>query len=87
MTLKLATIPQGQGRLRLNSQTMCHLPLANVATKIRLNNQEIFGESAENAISDPTNGRHFLRSRSFEIKFTDKDARTLTPSNVPKKFR
>ena len=39
-----------------------------------------FEKSAKNVISDPKNGCHFPRSRSFDVKFTDKVS--FTPSNV-----
>ena len=41
-------------------------------------------KSAKKIISDPYNSRHLPRSRSFEVKFTDKVP--LTPSNIPTKF-
>ena len=64
---------------------MCPVPLANVATKFSFNNQKIFGEKCKNVISDTKNGRHFPRSRSFEVKFADRVP--LTSSNAPTKFR
>ena len=52
--------------------------------KFRWNNQNRFGEKCKNVSSDPENGCHFIRSRSFEVKFADKVP--LSPSNVPTKF-
>ena len=59
---------------------MVPLTPINVNKKFHWNNQNILGKKCKNAISDPKNGRYFLRS-SIELKFSDKVP--LTPSNVP----
>ena len=51
---------------------------------MRPNNQNTVGGKCKNAISDPKNGRHFKRSRSFKVKFADKVP--ITPGNVLTKF-
>ena len=61
------------------------LTFSNVPIKFRGKNQNRFGEKSKNVITDPKNCHHFLRSRSFEVKFADK--MPLTPSNIPTTFR
>ena len=57
---------------------------SNVPTKFRLNNQNTYREKCQNVISEPQNGHHSPRSRSFEVKYIGKVR--LTPSNVSSKF-
>ena len=68
----MATICQGKGRLRSNSQIRCPLPLAMSLPSFAGITRIDWEKSAKNLISDPKNGRHFKSSRSFEVKFADR---------------
>ena len=80
----MAVTARVQGCLRSNLWKRCHLPLAKSLpsfvgiTKIDL-------KKSANCYFRPYNGGHFPRSRSFEVKSTDKVP--LTPSYVPSTFR
>ena len=60
---------------RSNSQTRCLLSLAgSLPSFVEIPQYE------KNVISDPQNGRHFPRTRSFEVKFKDNVPLTLAIS-------
>ena len=82
LTLKMAAISQGQGRIRSYSRTRCSFNTpSNIPTKFRWNNQHRLGEKRKNVISY---FNHKIKiTRLFEVKSADKVA--LTPSNVPNK--
>ena len=68
----MASITLGQGRLNSNSWAKCPLPLAmSLPSSVQITKKG-WEKGAKNVISDPKNGCHFQRSRSFEVKFTDK---------------
>ena len=77
-TLKIAATSPGYGRLMSNSQTRCPLPLAkSLPSLIGITRIYFLEKTKKNVISDPSNGRNFSRSRSFEVRFADKVALTL----------
>ena len=51
---------------------MVPITASNIPAKFHSNNQKIFEEKCKNVISDPKNGHPLPRSRSFEVKSSDK---------------
>ena len=82
-SIKMAVISWDQGRLIWNSPTRCLSHLTMSMPGVVGITKKIW-RKLQNVISEPKNSPHFMKSKLFEVKFTDKVI--LTPNNVPTKF-